>query len=254
MDCQENPRRVTFVSWMMILAIFVSCVKVSNNKTAACPPDGCPEQIAKSKNECLKNTGSIWIDAQKECQIAHSLEMCQKAKADFVWDGLTCVSSKEPKNYYRWCIDTTASDSIKATLSIISKNFNGSNCEAINSVLTSRLEIIFQGEGIVDLTPFQRLKKVKKLDLWNNKISDPSPLAELSQLEILNLGHNSIVDISALASLTKLQELYLFENNIVDIKALSAMKKLHILDLTNNQVTDYSPVDVLKVPDLRKSP
>lgn len=253
MGRNENRRRLTVTSCLVVVSLlFVSCTKVSNNKSAACPPTGCPEQVAKDKAECLKTVGSVWVDEKLECQVAHSLEMCQKAKPDFVWDGMACVSSKDIKNYYRWCIDTTATDSIKATIAIINKNFNGSNCEAISAALESKTEIVFQGEEIVDLTPFQAFKQIKKLDLWNNKITDLSPLAGLNQLEILNLGHNAIVDLSALASLTNLKELYLFENNIVDIKSLGGLKKLKVLDLTTNSISDFSPVDALKIPDLRK--
>ncbi|MBI2602173.1 MAG: leucine-rich repeat domain-containing protein [Deltaproteobacteria bacterium] len=208
--------------------------------------------LQAQETECKKTKGAEWNTAHQVCVKPYTLAMCRKANKSFVWDGIGCVSQNKVKNFYRWCIDLSAPESVKQTVRIITQKFQGSTCQAVNTALVEKESFTLQGESLVDLTPFQGWEGLKHLDLWNNKIVDVSPLKYLQNLETLNLGHNEISDASPLASLKKLKELYLFENALYDVTALGTLTGLQVLDLRKNRIQDFSPVEALGVKSLMK--
>ena len=79
--------------------------------------------------------------------------------------------------------------------------------------------------------------KVKRLNLWGQRLTDISILSECPNLEILSLSYNSVSDITALKHCTALKELYLIKNNISSLKELSNLseiKDLRILCIDEN--------------------
>jgi internalin A len=76
-----------------------------------------------------------------------------------------------------------------------------------------------------DITPLQNLKKLKKLYLDGNNISDVSPLGGLINLsEKLLLYGNNISDVSPLTGLVNLKEAEFHENNI-SLEQRTALEK-----------------------------
>jgi internalin A len=85
-----------------------------------------------------------------------------------------------------------------------------------------------------------KLRHLKKLSLYDTKLTDISFLQGLSNLTHLNLIDNQITDISFLQGLSKLTELSLSSNKITDYSFLQGLSKLTLLDLSSNQITDIS--------------
>ena len=95
---------------------------------------------------------------------------------------------------------------------------------------------------ISDLTPLARLKNLVDLAFYKNQVSDLSPLSNLTNLKYLTADYNLISDISPLAKLSKLYSADLNFNQIADVSPLKGLKTLHILSLDNNQIKDISPL------------
>ncbi len=219
----------------------------------ACTEASCETgSLAKVKASCLSNLGATWNTGSQTCNVASSLAMCQVASADLVWDGMQCVTQASVPNFYRWCINASAPASILQTLAIIARNYNGSNCQAMNFDLVSHTQLVYQEAGLIDLTPLAAFTQLISLNLWDNKIQDLTPLAGLTNLQVLNLGHNLITDIGPLAGLKNLKQLLLFENSISDLSPLAGLTNLQVLDLRSNPIADYSVVDALKISEVLK--
>ncbi len=113
------------------------------------------------------------------------------------------------------------------------------------------------------------LKRLRYLNLFQNKIISLRLLAEFPNLIYLNLAWNrDIRDIKEVGRLIKLQELYLFYNEIqdlsslenlsglrsfrfdynevVDISLLGKLTHLEQLNISSNQIEDLSPLTNLK--------
>lgn len=90
-------------------------------------------------------------------------------------------------------------------------------------------------------------KNLKKLDLFNNQITDITPLKGLTKLEYLDLGYNNIEDISALKNLKKLTYLDInSSSDIKDISPLSGLTELTGLNIADTRPESFSPLLKLK--------
>ncbi len=98
--------------------------------------------------------------------------------------------------------------------------------------------IVFEGNGISDITPLAGLKKLRELNLTNNRIEEVHSLAGLLNLEVLSLEGNGITDISPLSNLKKLRSLNVKYNNIQDI---SSVLDLNLSEFSYHSICDFSP-------------
>ena len=124
------------------------------------------------------------------------------------------------------------------------------------------------GNRITALPPLSGIKRLYRLDLRRNQISDVSSLGELrasrstlrfislpfnqiSDLPPLNLNrhdsfiefyHNRISDVSPFAALGSVRILNLHANRITDISPLVSLHRVFTLDLRWNQISDVSPL------------
>ena len=98
--------------------------------------------------------------------------------------------------------------------------------------------IVFEGNGISDITPLAGLKKLRELNLTNNQIEEVHSLAGLINLEVLFLEGNGITDISPLSNLKQLRILHIEYNNIHDISPVSG---LNLSEFSYDTICDFSP-------------
>ena len=112
---------------------------------------------------------------------------------------------------------------------------------------TDLTELDLLGKDLTDedIKDIYKMKKLTKLTLNSNQISDLSVISSLTNLTYLDLLCNQITDISEISNLTNLTELYLGENQISDISALSELTNLTILYLGDNQISDISGLSKL---------
>lgn len=91
------------------------------------------------------------------------------------------------------------------------------------------------------------LKKLKVLNLSNNKITDVSVIAKLESLEELYLNNNQISHFPEIThtQLKNLKDLYLSNNQIQDLKFLQENSSLESLDLHSNEILDLRPIKLL---------
>jgi len=108
----------------------------------------------------------------------------------------------------------------------------------------TKLDLSFN--AISDISFLPKLKKLTSLALTLNEISDYSFLTELKELTSLYLSSNSISNISFLTELKGLTSLNLSDNNISDYSFLAEIKRLNSLNLNMNSISDASFLMELK--------
>ena len=91
-----------------------------------------------------------------------------------------------------------------------------------------------------DLKSLRMFRRLEKLWLRSDSISDITPLAGLTQLKTLYLLGTDVTDISALSKMTQLEELYILLTPISDITPLAGLTQLKLLYLYKTEVTDIS--------------
>ena len=94
-------------------------------------------------------------------------------------------------------------------------------------------------------------KRTKVLKLEFAAITDLGPLLKLKKLgvkklERLILGENKITDVNALTRLKKLKVLELNNNKLTDISALAKLKHLEEVDLRNNPDLTKAKIEELQ--------
>ena len=181
---------------------------------------------------------------------------------------------QEIQNEYIFLFNNTYKTKIRGDEKILDLSFANEN-KSINKP-SSQLENI----GVICLSKIN-FKKLRKLCLFNNNISDLNTLQisntdflselylgnneieditnlskmNLSNLEILSLFNNKISDISILEKLNcnKLQNLLLKDNNIKNITPLckAYFPQLKFLDLSYNNIKDIDVLQKVKFPQLR---
>ncbi len=92
------------------------------------------------------------------------------------------------------------------------------------------------------ITKLKHFKKLKKLNLKDNYLTDLSVLSELTQLESLHFSHNNVSDISFIEGMSGLRKLSAENNSIEDISSLSGKTELVEVFLGDNFITDISPL------------
>jgi internalin A len=100
--------------------------------------------------------------------------------------------------------------------------------------------------NIKDCGILSELKKLQKLFLGANQISDIQFVKQLHDLECLNLSLNNIADIRAIEELRKLHWLDLSSNQVSNINFLERLTNLESLDLSSNQISNINILDRLK--------
>ena len=100
-------------------------------------------------------------------------------------------------------------------------------------------ELDAQAANISDLTGLEfASRRLTRLYLQGNSLTDVSPLAGLTRLYELYLQGNSLTDVSPLAGLTSLTEVYLQGNTITDVSPLAGLTSLTEVYLQGNTITD----------------
>lgn len=98
-------------------------------------------------------------------------------------------------------------------------------------------------QAIKDLTPIKDLKKLTRLNVGRNPITNHEILANIKTLEILDIGGTQIKDLTPIKDLTNLKGLTLMENNIEDISLLKNLVNLTHLNLDTNKISN---IEVIK--------
>lgn len=95
---------------------------------------------------------------------------------------------------------------------------------------------------IKSLNDLKWFKRLERLDMSYQDISDISILSDLKNLKVVELSYNNITDISPLKNMTNLKGLHLAGLKLNDISWLSNFLKLTSLTLEGNQIGDISPL------------
>ena len=110
------------------------------------------------------------------------------------------------------------------------------------------LEEVYITAGLKDFNFIRNMRKLKRLNLGGNEISDLSPLRHFRShyLMDLDLSDNQIEDISKIAEYTKelgfsVSSLNFRKNQIKDISPLAGLE-ISTLDIGENLIEDYMPL------------
>jgi Leucine-rich repeat (LRR) protein len=95
------------------------------------------------------------------------------------------------------------------------------------------------------------LSKIHIYDLSDKYLIDLSPLEKLPKLRHLDLSDTSFSNIKTIAALTNLQAIDLMATKVSDIKLIKSFKNLTSLRLDYTSVSDISPIkDLTKLQEL----
>lgn len=109
--------------------------------------------------------------------------------------------------------------------------------------LTSLEALDARGQGVSDLAPLAKLKKLKSLDLeWNRELKDLTPLAGLTALESLEISRTAVESLAPLARLVRLKSLRCDSTKVATLGQLAKLTALETLDLGGTPVTDVTPL------------
>ncbi len=86
--------------------------------------------------------------------------------------------------------------------------------------LTGLEELRLYSTPQMDLSLFQRLQRLQKVDFFGSKISHPEALADLPALGYVNLGETGVEELSFAPTMPALTELDLRENFLTDLTPL----------------------------------
>lgn len=95
---------------------------------------------------------------------------------------------------------------------------------------------------IKSLNDLKWFKRLERLDMSYQEISDISMISDLKNLMLVDLSYNNITDISPLKNMTNLKALHLAGVKLDDISWLSNFLKLTSLTLESNKIEDISPL------------
>ena len=142
-----------------------------------------------------------------------------------------------------------AIEKIKETLGFFGKKLKDKDFEISDDghLISLKINKSHIGKGKLPhiFEPFDKLSKLKILDLKNIQISDISVLSNLKhlrELEILNLEENLIKKIEGLEHFTNLKELYLKNNEITELRGLENLSKLQILEIDEKKLNEKNKI------------
>ena len=121
-----------------------------------------------------------------------------------------------------------------------------SQCEAIASELPQLESLRASDNKITSLHALGNLKRLKWLNVCNNKLENLEGIEELTSLESLYAESNQIKKISLSMELPKLKNLDLSYNQLTDVKGIERMHQIEDLHLSDNQLTNLKGIKKLK--------
>jgi len=99
-------------------------------------------------------------------------------------------------------------------------------------------------------TSFYNFKKLKKLTIINNGLTDVSSMTKFKNLENIDLSYNAITNMDSIAKLKNLVSITLSNNKITFIPTnIGNIKNLDIINLDNNEITNL-PSSLSKLTNL----
>ena len=172
----------------------------------------------------------------------------------------------DPKTYHPIKNDMVA---IKSIYTSSFEEFNYmDNFEKINKLGTMTLDdvktlkgleqalymekLIFDTGYLEDISSLKNLKRLKYLDLSNNKnLDDIKTISALRQLETIKLANMNLKDISFLKDLPFLRTLDISGNEIDNIKGLENLSQVEILNLAKTNISNLENIkSFIKIRDL----
>lgn len=107
----------------------------------------------------------------------------------------------------------------------------------------AKLRVLFCDATLVsDLSPLANLTALQLLSCSSTLVSDLSPLANLTKLQSFSCGRTQVSDLSPLANLTALRWLVFPSTRVSDLAPLAKLTTLQSLDCSSTQISDLSPI------------
>jgi hypothetical protein len=95
---------------------------------------------------------------------------------------------------------------------------------------------ITENFSINDLTPVQKLSRLKELTLTGTAVSSLGPLSVMLSLESLHCGKNPVTDLTPIAGLSKLKDLDFSNSQVEELMPIQNMTWLESLKFSGTQV------------------
>ena len=164
-----------------------------------------------------------------------------------VFSVLVVSAQPKVKSFAEWCQQKNAvSAATKHTIDVLLTKAGTKNCQLADRQLRRLTKLSLSNNKITDLKPLAGLNNLIELSIDNNQISDLQPLSGLSNLTTLVLYRNQIVDVKPLAGLIKLNYLNVSGNKISNVEPLADLINLTKLWLPFNQIIDVEPLANLR--------
>jgi internalin A len=144
-----------------------------------------------------------------------------------------------PSTFTNWCKGRGYyTKATQLTIDVLLEKAGTNDCQQANSKLRKLRKLDLSGNKISDLKPLSVFTNLADIDLSRNRISDLQPLAKLKELNTLSLHTNQIGSLSSLRMINRLAWLDLSNNQIRSIEPLKNLQMLTVLYIANNKISD----------------
>jgi internalin A len=165
---------------------------------------------------------------------------------------MASYGSELGQSFYNYCSSSNLPQEQIHTINVMKEVLKVSNCFSLTRKISKIKRLELFDKKITDLTPLSYLTSLKILDLTLNEVMDISPLKKLIYIEELDLtGNSQVNNLSPLLNLRNLKKLSLHgmghaEN--LDYEPLSHLKKLEWLDLSFANIFTKDIIHLNKLP------
>ena len=99
---------------------------------------------------------------------------------------------------------------------------------------------------VIDLSPLEKLVKLKKIDMFSTPVKNIKPVSNLINLEELIFNRVQINDLEPLKGLKNLQTLIIIDASISNIEPLKELTNLQTIEIGFSQISNLEPLRKLK--------
>ena len=131
-------------------------------------------------------------------------------------------------------------------------NLKSIDCNDLDTLMDlngcpSGLEVLNCGSSklIQSLAPLAACTNLRKLDLYDSRVSSLKPLMGYVKLERLDIGCTPVSDLRPLSACINLKSLHMCYTPVSDLSPLSGLHQLRAIKIDKAAVTDLSPLSSL---------
>ncbi len=130
-------------------------------------------------------------------------------------------------------------DVLRKEISVFSSSFD---YRMLREIVNLESLDISGNQYISDLSPLNKLEKLKTLNISNTKVRNLLPIRNLTKLQTLYCSHTNITSLEPIKYLIEIKELECNNTSIIDLQPIANFTQLEKLDCSSTPLTNLEPV------------